>query len=88
MHSANSHDNEPESKNCCENETVYVKSEADQHISASVADIKLNPVLLSVLFVALQIELPSSDAQSLSYLNYKPPSLVCDLPVRLQTFLC
>lgn len=87
MHSAENN-NKKESKGCCDDETKYVKSETDQYIPSSEVEINLNPVLLSALFVKLHIELPSIDTQSPQYLNYKPPLIVCDLPIRLQTFLC
>ena len=88
MHNAENHHGEKESKGCCDDETEYLKSETDQIATASEVEINVNPVLLSALLVALQIELPSIDTQSLQYFNYKPPLIVCDLPVRLQTFLC
>ena len=88
MHSSESHHGEKESQGCCDDETQYVKSETEQFVQANETEINFNPVLLSVLFVALQIELPSIDTRSIQYLNYKPPLIVCDLPVRLQTFLC
>lgn len=77
-----------ESKGCCNDETEYLKSETDQITSTPEAEVSINPILLSVLLVALHLELSSLDTQSLHYLNYKPPLIVCDLPVRLQTFLC
>ena len=88
MHSSETHHGEKESKGCCDDETEYLKSETDQIATTSEVEINVNPVLLSALLVALQIELPSIDDQSLQYLHYKPPLIVCDLPVRLQTFLC
>lgn len=88
MHNAEKHHGEKESKGCCDDETQYVKSEIDQYAQTSEVEINFSPVLLSVLFITLHIELPSIDNQSLQYLNYKPPLIVCDLPVRLQTFLC
>lgn len=88
MHKAENQRDKKESKGCCDDETEYVKSETDQYVQTSEVEVNFNPILLGVLFVALQIELPSIDTQSLQYLNYKPPLIVCDLPVRLQTFLC
>ncbi len=88
MHSTEQPHGEKKSKDCCDDETEYLKSETDQIATASQLEIDVIPFLLSVLIVAFQIDLPSIDLQSLQYLNYKPPQIVCDLPVRLQTFLC
>lgn len=79
---------ERESKGCCDYETKLLKSDTEQQISVTEFESQLSPVLFSVLYVALQLELPTLDAQTLHYLNYKPPLIVCDLPVRLQTFRC
>ena len=88
MHGAQKHQDDKESKGCCDNETEYFKSDTDQYAPTTEVEVNVSPVLLSALLVALQIELSSIDTQSLHYLNYKPPLLVCDLPVSLQTFLC
>ena len=79
---------ESHKKGCCEDESEYVKVEDEQLSSSFQFELHLNQVLIATIFVALQIELPSLDSQTIHYLNYKPPLIVCDLPVRLQTFLC
>ena len=86
MHSSPEDEN-PE-KGCCDDETEYVKVDEEQQIQPSEINIQVNPVLMSVLFVTLNLDWPSLDKQSIHYLNYKPPLIVCDLPVSLQTFLC
>lgn len=84
-------DKEPqkeEKKGCCDDQTEYVKAEDEQLVQAFKIDLQLDPVLISAIFVALSIELPTIDTQTLHYLNYKPPLIVCDVPVSLQTFRC
>ncbi len=88
LHSTGEHKGDQESKDCCDDKTTYVKSEIDQLVSTSEVEANFTPVLLNVLLVALRIEFPTIDSQSLHYLNYKPPLIVWDLPVSLQTFLC
>lgn len=75
-------------KGCCDDETEIVKNEEDQ-IGPSLPEMPvLSEALLATLFVALQLELPQLDLQTLHYLNYKPPLLICDHPSELQIFLC
>lgn len=78
----------PSEKGCCDDETEIVKNE-DEQIAPTLSDeALLSPVLAASLFVALQMELPQLDRQTLHYLNYKPPLLICDHPRELQVFLC
>lgn len=88
MHSAAHQKDRPDSKGCCDDKAQYLKAETDQLAQVQEIDIHCPPVLWATLGVAPQIDLPTIDAQTLHYLNYKPPPLVCDLPISLQTFLC
>lgn len=76
-------------KGCCDTEVDFLQLDVDQ-LAADVItpDLQL-PVLLAVLQVALDIY-PTvvTERTRTHYLNYKPPLLVRDLPVSLQTFLC
>lgn len=76
-------------KGCCDTEVDFLQLDADQ-LAADLPSPNLElPVLLAVLQVALDIY-PTTIAprERPHYLNYKPPLLVSDLPVRLQTFRC
>ncbi|MEZ5040192.1 MAG: hypothetical protein R2828_09875 [Saprospiraceae bacterium] len=90
MHSAgiNDHQNKDEKKGCCDDETEYIKLDEEQIPPSVDMNFLDHLTLLPVLFVALQLELPSLDARSLHYLHYKPPLIVYDLSVSLQTFRC
>lgn len=74
-------------KNCCHDESRYVKSEQTQEKQSVEFPQLNNPVLVGVLFIALKIELPSIDAHTLPFLTYKPPIVGNDIQVLLQTFL-
>lgn len=76
-------------KDCCKDKSEFLKN--DDQFANKVTDTELIQNFLSagVLCVILNIDLPSIDKQTLHYLNYKPPLIVCDdMPVSLQTFLC
>lgn len=72
--------------NCCDDQSQYIKQDQEQHFEINqlplIADMPVLPpvALASVLF--------QTDRRSVRYLCYKPPLIVCDLPVSLQTFLC
>jgi hypothetical protein len=74
---------------CCKDKSEFLKN--DEQFTSKITDTELLQKFLSanVLCVILHIDLPSIDKQTLHYLNYKPPLIVCDdMPVSLQTFLC
>jgi len=74
-------------KDCCHDESQYVKSEQTQEKQSVEFPQLNNPVLVGVLFVALNLELPSIDDHALPFLTYKPPIVGNDMQVLLQTFL-
>ena len=75
-------------KDCCDTQTDFLKVEDDQ--LSTLADLLIvdTPALLAVLFFFLPFEVIAADTKTRHDLLYKPPLLVCDLPVSLQTFLC
>lgn len=88
MHAVHSASDQKESKPCCKEETELVKSTADQITSAQES--RFFDVLSSLLFIP-STDLPEGTSISITspkFLNYKPPLIVCDLPLRLQAFLC
>lgn len=86
MHADQEEDNHK--KGCCDDETEFVKADEDQYVQSSKIELKVPPLLFVDLPAIFNLEAPSLDKQSIHYLNYKPPLIVCDLPVLLQTFLC
>jgi len=88
LHHTASHDNPDHEKenDCCENQTDLFKlDEVKTSETWNVYDgAKLK--LLAIALVSIKYYLPSSISFP-SFLHYKPPPLVCNLPVRLQTFL-
>ncbi|NRB47967.1 MAG: hypothetical protein HRU41_09875 [Saprospiraceae bacterium] len=79
---------ESDDKGCCDDETEIIKSEEDQIASTFLQEIALSPSLSANLLVVLQLERPQLDRQTIHYLNYKPPLLICEHPSELQIFLC
>lgn len=75
-----------EKKSCCDDETEYVKSDEEQLAQPFRIDLKNLPVLLATIFVALDFQLPATDANTLHYLTYKPPIVLNDISVLLQVF--
>lgn len=82
------HQDEKEKKGCCSDQTEYLKTDQEQLNQSFEFELQLNPVLLNNLFVVQSFELPSIDTQTLHYLNYKPPLIVCDFSISLQIFRC
>ena len=74
-------------KNCCDDTAEYLQLQED----ILKTDIEFKSFILPLLF-AINWQMAgqspySTDRISVDYLFYKPPLLVCDRPVVLQTFL-
>ena len=81
----NNHQNED--KGCCDEETDFIKSDEEFVMTSSdFVDLE-QPAVLATIYILLQLELPSFDANTLHYLTYKPPIVFRDIPVLLETFL-
>jgi hypothetical protein len=82
-------DEQPQSckKGCCESNSDFYQLDLDQQTtSTDFKPLNIN-ILSTLLFVALNLKLPSVDQKSTDYFNYKPPLLICDYTAELQTFL-
>lgn len=78
---------EPEEKDCCKNESELVKLDEDIDIPQFDLDLLEHQELVAVLLVTADLLSFSLEEKTLHYLNYKPPLIVRNLYVRLQTFL-
>ena len=75
-------------KGCCDNKAEYLKLDTDQVTTVAKIDLKLPIPQINALFTPAFDLYSILDTQTLHYLNYKPPLLIFDLPVYLQTFRC
>lgn len=73
---------------CCDDTSDYVKSDIDQIVTQLSLDLNPPPVFLPVALFSITIPSLSTDQKSVHYLNYKPPLIICDFTVDLQTFRC
>ena len=87
MHSKDRTDEEEE-KDCCDNRTEYCKADEDQLAPTFRTAFQLNTNFWPAKLNAYYLELVSIEARTFYYLNYKPPLIVWDLPISLQTLLC
>jgi hypothetical protein len=76
-----------EKKDCCNDETEYIKSDIDQ--MQTTADVlSFQQIVQPGMALLLSNEDSSSFyKQLIHYLNYKPPLLACNVLVRFQAFL-
>ena len=78
---------EKKEKDCCQNKSEYHKLDQDQLMAANdFKSFAFTFTLTSVSSLSLQKLIPA-DRQTIHYLNYKPPLIVCDAAPLLQTFL-
>ena len=78
----------PQKKGCCDTETDFVKVDDDQVEASLEFNLSDYPVLFAALVIFADFSLVNEDDKSRHYFTYKPPLLVCDLPLSLQAFLC
>lgn len=77
-----------EDKNCCNNESEYLKADQDL-INYSFEVEQVKPLLFLAAYAYAFLESPSFDQEaSINYTHYRPPIIVYDRQVHLQTFLC
>lgn len=76
-----------EKKGCCSNESEFVKLNTDQEITSFEFQKIQMPVFVTLLVFGYHINYIEPESTPVHYQNYKPPLIVCDLPVSLQTFL-
>ena len=76
-------------KSCCDTTVDFLQLE-DEQLAQNATLLNLTaPALVTSLQVALGVlAVVEEDHKTYHYRNYKPPLLVCDLPVSFQTFLC
>lgn len=87
MHQSKGSGHEDEKKDCCNDKSEFVKLDIDQEITNfELLNIKL-PVFSGTFLNADLSSLEDVETYPVHYLNYKPPLIVCDFPISLQTFL-
>lgn len=87
MHQSKNSSGCEEKKGCCDNETEFVKLDIDQDIVSFEYQKLQIPQLATILVFATDFNLEETITSPVHFKNYKPPLIVCDVPVSLQTFL-
>jgi len=72
---------------CCDDQTDFVKSEQDQQLSNFSYKVFQTLTSAALIPPAINWKLPIVDYITPLYRNYKPPPLVCNRSVLLQTLL-
>lgn len=88
MHSSEKDQDTKPSKGCCDDQSDYLHSDTDQLAQGTNISLELAPKLVGIISVALALNPPITDLGVFHYLNYKPPLIIRDFTVSLQTFLC
>ncbi len=73
-------------KGCCQNESEVITS--DVELQTPPVELQISPVLWVMVFAPFTWEAILAEVPTPQYLHYKPPLLVCDSIVSLQTFRC
>ncbi len=87
MHASKKSSSCEEKKDCCNDETEYVKLDIDQEISSFKLPKISSPVFIAILVFCYSLDYDGPELSPVHYLNYKPPLIVCDIPSSLQIFL-
>lgn len=81
-------DHSSQNGDCCKDTVEVLKPEVEVFANVSGPHLEITPIFLGVIGVTLQLFKPEIYKLSSQYYNYKPPLLVCNFTVSLQTFLC
>jgi hypothetical protein len=76
-----------EKKDCCNNESEFVKLETDQEVTTLKLPGLNIPVFTSIVVFALTLEPVDPEIIPVHFQNYRPPPILYDVPATLQTFL-
>ena len=87
MHSATGL-SQNEDNDCCDDKSKLLKSDTELNHVPTCTDLDQSQEWNPVVFQSPSNHDPTIFQSHLRYLNYKPPLIVCDIPLRLQTFLC
>ncbi|MCB0853738.1 MAG: hypothetical protein KDD63_16045 [Bacteroidetes bacterium] len=77
----------PEQKGCCDDSAEFFKLDT-KFVITSDADFTADIQLIDFYQESPIDDFLESESLKFHYLNYKPPLLVCDVAVSLQTFIC
>lgn len=88
MHTGSDPASEKERKDCCDDQTEYLKVEEDQILPSFEIDLQKIIPVITIAYLSKKSMAYIIDRLTTHYLNYKPPLIVCDLSIRFQTFLC
>lgn len=73
---------------CCNDHIEWFQLDEEYRTETVNLQLQYSQFLIAVVTLTLHLELPRLEVPKLHYLNYKPPLLVYDIPVSLQTFIC
>lgn len=89
MHKSQKHNhNDQDKKTCCDDQVEFVKLNQEFYGESFQLSVHENPLLIGIIFIALRLPSSEDETSFTHFLNYKPPLIVCDFEVKLQTFLC
>ena len=75
-------------KNCCKDEVAFEKLEDSAQKVVADFSIKQSFISWAIIRLALHLHNVEDKVSVHPYQHYKPPLLVCDFTISLQTFLC
>jgi len=85
MHKGHQAPSDEKEKNCCDDRVNYLKD--DQEAMVQLPSLIANSQVAFVLLAVRILPATQTDRRSIQYYNYKPPLIVCDRSLVLQTFL-
>lgn len=74
-------------KDCCQDETLYIQIDVETSLPASAHEFTPEQIVAVLLHCILNTLFCQEEKVSAKYLNYRPPLLLQDIPVLVQSFL-
>ena len=88
MHGLMKADGADSKKDCCSDKSEYIRSQDTKYSSQQEIQDDWVPVHFQPGTGSVYIQTPVIDPKTIHFLNLKPPLIVSDLPVVLETFRC
>ena len=87
MH-ANMNQSKDKSKGCCDDETEIIKTDHEKVNYSFELDPELSSIFFQAFVTSFFYNEPEVAEKNINFRTYRPPIIIHDLPIELQSILC
>ena len=88
MHADMNQNSKDKSKGCCDDETEIIKADQEKVNYSFEIETEISPVFLQAFVTSFFYNEPEIAEENSDFRTYRPPIIIHDLPIELQSILC